>query len=86
MEAPAPSRPIERGLAEPSLLAHAIVSKYADHLPLFREVKQVALGLMIGEHLDNVCQMLALGGEIDQSPLAEVPDLHARGGRCGVYR
>ena len=37
VEAPAPSRPIERGLAAPSLLAHVIVSKYADHLPLFRQ-------------------------------------------------
>jgi transposase len=37
IEAPAPSRPIERGLAGPSLLAHVIVSKYADHLPLFRQ-------------------------------------------------
>jgi transposase len=37
VEAPAPSRPIDRGLAAPSLLAHVIVSKYADHLPLFRQ-------------------------------------------------
>jgi len=37
VEAPAPSRPIERGLAAPGLLAHVIVSKYADHLPLFRQ-------------------------------------------------
>ena len=37
VEAPAPSRPIERGLPTPSLLAHVIVSKYADHLPLFRQ-------------------------------------------------
>ena len=37
VQAPAPSRPIERGLAGPSLLAHVIVSKYADHLPLFRQ-------------------------------------------------
>jgi transposase len=37
VEAPAPSRPIERGLAGPSLLAHVIVSKYADHLPLYRQ-------------------------------------------------
>lgn len=36
VEAPAPSRAIERGLAGPNLLAHVIVSKYADHLPLFR--------------------------------------------------
>jgi transposase len=37
VEAAAPSRPIERGLAGPSLLAHVIVSKYADHLPLYQQ-------------------------------------------------
>jgi transposase len=37
VEAPAPSRPIERGLAGPGLLAHVLVSKYADHLPLYRQ-------------------------------------------------
>ena len=37
VEAPAPSRPIERGLAGPALLAHVIVSKFADHLPLYRQ-------------------------------------------------
>lgn len=37
VEALAPSRPIERGLAGPGLLAHVIVSKFADHLPLYRQ-------------------------------------------------
>jgi transposase len=37
MQAPAPSRPIDRGLAGPGLLAHVLVSKYADHLPLYRQ-------------------------------------------------
>jgi transposase len=37
VEAPAPSRPIERGVAGPGLLAHVLVSKYADHLPLYRQ-------------------------------------------------
>lgn len=37
VEAPAPSRPIERGLAGPGLLAHMLVSKFADHLPLYRQ-------------------------------------------------
>jgi transposase len=37
IEAPAPSRPIERGLAGPALLAHVLVSKYGDHLPLYRQ-------------------------------------------------
>lgn len=35
-QAPLPSRPIERGHPGPSLLAHVLVSKYADHLPLYR--------------------------------------------------
>ncbi len=37
VEAPAPSRPIERGLAGPNLLAHVLVSKYAAHIPLYRQ-------------------------------------------------
>jgi transposase len=37
VQASAPSRPIARGLAGPSFLAHVLVSKYADHLPLYRQ-------------------------------------------------
>ena len=37
VQAPAPARPIARGLAGPGLLAHVLVSKYADHLPLYRQ-------------------------------------------------
>jgi transposase len=37
VQAAAPSRPIERGVAGPGLLAHMLVSKYADHLPLYRQ-------------------------------------------------
>ena len=37
VEAAAPSRPIERGIAGPGLLAHVLVSKYGDHLPLYRQ-------------------------------------------------
>lgn len=36
-QAPLPSRPIEKGIAGPGLLAHVLVSKYADHLPLYRQ-------------------------------------------------
>jgi transposase len=39
VQAQAPSRPIERGLAGPGLLAHVLVSKYADHLPLYRQAE-----------------------------------------------
>jgi transposase len=37
VQSPAPSRPIARGLAGPGLLAHVLVSKYVDHLPLYRQ-------------------------------------------------
>lgn len=36
-QAAAPSRPIERGMAGAGLLAHVLVSKYADHTPLYRQ-------------------------------------------------
>ena len=36
-QAALPSRPIERGRPGPGLLAHVLVSKYADHLPLYRQ-------------------------------------------------
>jgi transposase len=36
-QAPMPSLPIERGRPGPSLLAHVLVAKYADHLPLYRQ-------------------------------------------------
>lgn len=42
VEAPAPSRPIERGLAGPGLLAHVLVSKYGDHQPLYRQAEMYA--------------------------------------------
>src|ERR1700756_1677901 len=37
VQAPAVSRPIARGLAGPGLLAHVLVSKYADDLRLYRQ-------------------------------------------------
>jgi transposase len=34
--APTPYKPIEKGLAGPNLIAHVLVSKFCDHLPLYR--------------------------------------------------
>ncbi len=39
VQASAPTRPIERGMAGPGLLAHVLVGKYADHLPLYRQAE-----------------------------------------------
>jgi len=55
VQAPMPSRPIERGLAGPGLLAHVLVAKYADHLPLYRQA-----GIYARE-----------GVELDRSTLAD---------------
>ena len=55
VQAPAPSRPIQRSIAGPGLLAHVLVSKYSDHLPLYRQSEIYARE----------------GVEIDRSTLAE---------------
>jgi transposase len=53
--APAPSRPIDRGLAGPGLLAHVLTAKYADHQSLYRQAEIYARA----------------GVELDRSTLAE---------------
>lgn len=37
IKVPLPPRPIEKGRPSPALLAYIIVSKYADHLPIYRQ-------------------------------------------------
>ena len=37
VQAPMPTLPIEKGRPSPALLAHVLVSKYCDHLPLHRQ-------------------------------------------------
>lgn len=37
VQAPAPPRPIARGLAGPGFLSQVMVSKFSDHLPLYRQ-------------------------------------------------
>ena len=46
-QAPLPSRPIERGRPGPGLLAHVLIGKYCDHLPLDRQSK-----IFAREHVD----------------------------------
>jgi transposase len=64
VQEPAPHRPIDRGLAGPFLLAHVLVSKYADHLPLYRQSEIYAReGLdlqrsMLAEWVGGACQTL----------------------------
>lgn len=45
-----PSMPIPKGNAGPSLLSHILISKYEDHLPLYRQVQQFKrLGIEISD-------------------------------------
>jgi transposase len=50
IEAPAPSRPIPRSYAGLGLLAHVLVSKFADHTPLHRQSDIYA---RVGVYLDR---------------------------------
>lgn len=60
-----PSRPIEKSIAEASLLAHILVSKYADHLPFYRQMQifkrdfgwEVAKSTLSG-WMDSCCVLL----------------------------
>jgi transposase len=78
VQAPAPERPIARGLAGPGLLAHVLVSKYCDHLPLHRQTQIYARE---GVELDRS----TLADWVGQSsallrPLVEVLRVHVLGG------
>src|ERR1700692_2980793 len=39
VQAPAPARLIEGGIPTEATVAHVLVSKYADHLPLYRQAQ-----------------------------------------------
>jgi transposase len=79
VEAPAPSRPIERGLAGPGLLAHVIVSKFADHLPLYRQSEIYARQ---GVEISRSTLAGWVGGASDLlSPLVDAIQKHVLAGR-----
>ena len=49
-----PVRPIEKGIAGPGLLAHITISKFVDHLPLYRQIQQFKrLGLDLADSTIN---------------------------------
>jgi len=50
VQAPAPARIVEAGLPTEALIAHVLVGKYADHLPLYRQAQIYARQ---GIHLDR---------------------------------
>jgi transposase len=61
--APKPAMPIAKGLPGPGLLAHLIVSKYTDHMPLHRlERAYERQGLFL--HRSTLCDWLAACAEL----------------------
>jgi transposase len=58
LTAPRPPSPIARGLAGPGLLAHVIVGKFCDHLPLYRCERMLArFGVSLSR--STLCDWLA---------------------------
>jgi transposase len=79
-QASLPSRPIERGRPGPGLLAHVLVSKYADHLPLYRQSQIYAregVELERSTMADWVGKATAL-----LEPLADAIGRHVRAGEA----
>ncbi len=80
LQAPMPSRPIERGRPGPGLLAHVLVSKYADHLPLYRQsqiYRREGIDLDRSTMADWVGKSTAL-----LEPLADAIGKHVRKGQA----
>lgn len=78
VQVPLPSRAIEKGRPGPGLLAHLLVSKYADHLPLYRQSQIYArdgVELERSTLTDWVGRSTAL-----LSPLADAIGRHVRAG------
>jgi transposase len=77
VQAQAPSRPIARGLAGPGLLAHVLVSKYCDHLPLYRQEEIYA---RVGVELERTTLADWVGGASQLLvPLVEALRRHVMG-------
>ncbi len=77
-QAPMPSLPIERGIPGPGLLAHVMVSKYADDLPLYRQSQIYARE---GVDLDTSTMADWIGRSAALlDPLVEAIGRHAMGG------
>jgi transposase len=57
--------PIEKGLPGPGLMAHVITNKYADHLPLYRQV-----GILLRQGIEisrsTLCDWMAVAAELLQ--------------------
>jgi len=102
VQVPAPSRPIDKGLAGAGLLAHILVSKYADHLPLYRqaqiyaregvELERSTMAEWVGQcfsllaPLTDALQRYVMGGEKLHADDTPVPVLEPGRGKTKTGR
>ena len=88
-QAPAETIPVGRGLAGPGLMAHVLVSKYDDHLPLYRQseifgrqgldLPRSTLGLWVGEAVELLRPLVgAMKEDILQSKVICTDDTPVR--------
>ena len=60
-----PLRPLEKCIAGPGLLAHVVIDKFADHLPVYRQVKRFEregvhiASSTIGDWITGTCSLLS---------------------------
>lgn len=79
MQAPMPDLPIPRGMVDASFLAHMVVAKFCDHLPLYRQAEiDARAGVIIdrsqrAEWLGHIAWLL--------KPLVELIAAHVMAGR-----
>ena len=78
MQEPMPSLPIEKGMPGPGLLAHVLIAKYDDHLPLYRQSEIYAREGM-GLDRSTLAEWVGKMGFL-LTPLAEAIGQHARAG------
>lgn len=76
VQAAAPSRPIERGIAGPGVIAHVLTAKYCDHQPLYRQSQIYARD---GIELERSTLAGLVGGAASLLvPLAEAVGQHVK--------
>jgi transposase len=68
-QAPLPSHPITRGRAGPGLLAHVLVGKYCDHVPLYRQ-SEIYAREKVDLHRSTLCDWVGRATAL-LAPLAE---------------
>lgn len=78
VQQPAPSRPLDRAMVAPGLLAQVIVAKYADHCPLYR---QTGIYRRYGVELDRATLAAWVGGATQLlTPLVDALGAYVRAG------